>query len=70
MLYKFVDTILFIFLQLTWADLYFAALLDYLSFMVKSDLIEGYANLQAVKNNVYGIPAIKNWIETRPESEC
>lgn len=51
---------------LTWADLTFVALLDYLNFMMKKDIIENYDNLKQLKQKVEEIPAIKSWIEKRP----
>ncbi|KAK9878741.1 hypothetical protein WA026_023673 [Henosepilachna vigintioctopunctata] len=54
--------------RLTWADLYFIALLDYMNQMAKTDIIVDHPNLLAVKNNVLSLPAIKTWIEKRPES--
>lgn len=53
---------------LTWADIYFVGLLDFLNAMAGIDIIEGYSGLQAVKNNVLIIPDIKEWMDTRPES--
>lgn len=53
---------------LTWADIYFVGLLDFLNTMAGIDIIEGYPNLQAVKNNVMIIPDIQEWFATRPES--
>lgn len=53
---------------LTWADIYFVGLLDFLNSMAGIDITEGYSGLQAVKNNVLIIPDIKEWIETRPDS--
>lgn len=55
--------------KLTWADLYFVSLMEYINYMVKSDLLEKYANLQKVMTNVKNLPAIKNYIATRPKSE-
>ncbi|KZC09849.1 PREDICTED: glutathione S-transferase-like [Dufourea novaeangliae] len=55
---------------LTWADLTFVALLDYLNFMWGSDLIEKYENLKQLKEKVINLPAIKSWIEKRPKTEC
>ncbi|XP_050496209.1 glutathione S-transferase-like, partial [Bombus huntii] len=51
---------------LSWADLTFVALLDYLNFMYKSDLIENYENLKLLEKKVLLLPKIKNWIERRP----
>ncbi|KAG7213587.1 hypothetical protein KM043_002841 [Ampulex compressa] len=55
---------------LTWADLAFVALLDYLNFMMKTDIIEKYENLVQLKQKVLEIPGIKSWVEKRPQSEC
>nr|CAD7455974.1 unnamed protein product [Timema tahoe] len=55
--------------KLTWADLYFVGLLDYLSSMVGHDLVEKYGNLKALKEKVLGIPAIKAWVEKRPDTK-
>ncbi|XP_060820574.1 glutathione S-transferase-like [Bombus pascuorum] len=55
---------------LSWADLTFVALLDYLNFMYKSDLIANYENLKLLEEKVLLLPNIKKWIETRPVSEC
>ncbi|XP_050494953.1 glutathione S-transferase-like [Bombus huntii] len=54
---------------LSWADLTFVALLDYLNFMYKFDLIENYENLKLLEKKVLLLPKIKNWIERRPVSE-
>ncbi|XP_044753584.1 glutathione S-transferase isoform X2 [Coccinella septempunctata] len=54
--------------RLTWADLYFVSLLDYMNFMLKKDLIENRPNLISVKNNVTNVPSIKEWLEKRPKT--
>ncbi|KAI4484115.1 hypothetical protein M0804_007571 [Polistes exclamans] len=54
---------------LTWADLTFVALLYYLNYMMKSNIIEKYDNLTALEDKVLNLPSIKKWVETRPESE-
>ncbi|GLV42803.1 Glutathione S transferase S1 [Carabus blaptoides fortunei] len=54
--------------ELTWADLFFVAVLDYMNFMFGSNLIEKYPNLQKVKENVLAVPAIKKWVEERPKT--
>ncbi|KAJ8974614.1 hypothetical protein NQ317_019359 [Molorchus minor] len=53
--------------RLTWADVYFVAILDYLNSMAKKELIANYANLQNVKANVEAIPNVKAWIAKRPK---
>lgn len=55
--------------KLTWADMYFTAVLDYLNYMAKRNLTEGYPNLQKVVDNVLSVDAIKKWVETRPKTE-
>jgi len=56
------------FLQLTWADIYFVAIFDVLSIVAKEDLVEEYPNLKALKELVLALPAIKSWVEKRPET--
>jgi glutathione S-transferase len=51
---------------LTWADLFFVAILDYLNFMAEIDLLEGRPNMQALKKKVLAVPQIKTWVEKRP----
>lgn len=55
--------------QLTWADLYFAGILDYLNYMAKTDLIEKYVNLKAVVESVHALEPIKAWLEKRPQTD-
>lgn len=55
--------------KLSWADLYFVAILDTFIFMVKTDLLEGRPKLQALKERVLAIPQIKSWIEKRPSND-
>jgi len=51
---------------LTWADLTFVGLLDYMNFQMKGDVVEKYENLKQLQKKVEEIPAIKSWIEKRP----
>ncbi|XP_052873491.1 glutathione S-transferase [Anopheles cruzii] len=55
--------------KLSWADIYFTAILDYLGYMTKSDLIANHPNLQRVVDNVTSIESIRNWIDKRPKTE-
>lgn len=55
--------------QLSWADLYFAAVSDYLSYMHGSDITADYPNVKSLKEMVYALPKIKAWVEKRPNSE-
>ncbi|XP_076656366.1 uncharacterized protein LOC143361011 [Halictus rubicundus] len=54
---------------LTWADITFVSLLEYLNFMMKSDITENYENLKQLEEKVLNVPAIKSWVEKRPQSE-
>lgn len=54
---------------LTWADLTFVGMLDYLNYMMKENIIENYENLKQLKQKVEEVPAIKSWIEKRPPSD-
>ncbi|KAG8223841.1 hypothetical protein J437_LFUL007862 [Ladona fulva] len=47
--------------KLTWADLYFVAVLDYLESMAGMSFTEKHSNLKALKDKVLAIPAIKEW---------
>jgi len=53
---------------LSWADFTFVSLLDYLNHMMKENIIEKYANLKQLQKKVEEVPAIKKWIEKRPEN--
>ncbi|KAL4130775.1 hypothetical protein QTP88_008164 [Uroleucon formosanum] len=55
--------------KLSWADLFFVAILDYLNFMVKIDLLEGRPKLKALKEQVLEIPQIKAWVAKRPAAQ-
>jgi len=55
--------------KLTWADFYFASVLDYMNYMAKFDLIAKYPNLKHVVDNVLKIDSIAKWIAKRPETE-
>lgn len=56
--------------KVSWADLFFVALLDYFNFMAKFNMIEKYENLKALNEKVLAIPKIKAWVDKRPQSEC
>nr|WEU54066.1 glutathione s-transferase sigma-1 [Protohermes costalis] len=55
--------------KLSWADMFFVSLLEYMNFMMKGDLIEKYSNLKAVADNVMKVPQIKLWISKRPKTD-
>ncbi|XP_046745590.1 glutathione S-transferase-like [Diprion similis] len=53
----------------TWADLTFVALLDYINFMAKGDILEKYENLKQLRTRVLELPKIKAWVEKRPQTD-
>uniref|UniRef100_U5EWQ3 glutathione transferase n=1 Tax=Corethrella appendiculata TaxID=1370023 RepID=U5EWQ3_9DIPT len=55
--------------KLSWADLYFTAILDYLNYLTKTDLVANHPNLRQVTLNVLDIDQIKAWVEKRPKTE-
>lgn len=58
-----------VFLQLTWADVMFTTGHETMNFIAKKDLLANYPNLQAVRDNVLAIPAIKEWVAKRPKTD-
>lgn len=55
--------------QLTWADFYFAGIIDYLNYLAKQDLTANHENLRKVIENVTSLDGVQNWINTRPATE-
>lgn len=54
--------------RLTWADLYFTGVRDYMNFMAKQDVTAKHANLRKVVDNVTALDSIKKWIAKRPKT--
>ncbi|XP_066254755.1 glutathione S-transferase-like [Euwallacea similis] len=52
--------------KLTWADLFFVGLIDYINFMAKKDLLANAPNLLKVKEHVAKEPNVKKYLESRP----
>jgi glutathione S-transferase len=55
--------------KLSWADLYFVGILDYLNYLTKKDLTANHANLRRVVDNVMALPQIQEWIAKRPQTD-
>ncbi|XP_060519304.1 glutathione S-transferase-like [Cylas formicarius] len=55
--------------RLTWADLFFVGILDFLNILAQQDLVAAYPNLQAVRKNVLAINSIKAWVAKRPKDQ-
>ncbi|KAF4526978.1 hypothetical protein B566_EDAN001525 [Ephemera danica] len=51
--------------QLTWVDIAYAALIDYMSHMAETDLLADKPALRKLRDLVFSLPAIKNYIATR-----
>lgn len=56
-------------MQTTWADIYFAGIIDYLNYLTKIDLLENFPGLRQVVENVLNNENIKNYIAKRPVTE-
>ncbi|KAK7864588.1 hypothetical protein R5R35_003179 [Gryllus longicercus] len=54
--------------KLSYADVIFAALEEFLSGCMESDLLEGYPNLKSLVEKVNSNPEIKAWINKRPKT--
>ncbi|KAG5667803.1 hypothetical protein PVAND_015772 [Polypedilum vanderplanki] len=52
--------------KFSWADLYFVPMIEYMNFMMKTNLLEEYENLKKVYENVMKIESIKNYVAKRP----
>ena len=55
--------------QLTWADFYFAGIIDYLNYLAKQDLTANHENLRKVIDNVLNEDKIQEWIANRPQTD-
>lgn len=55
--------------RLTWADLYFSSVYDYMNFMASQDITAKHENIRKVVDTVFAIESIKQWIAERPVTE-
>ncbi|KAL5278399.1 HPGDS family protein [Megaselia abdita] len=55
--------------RLTWADVYFAGILDYMNYMAKRDILDVYPSLKELVDKVNNLEPIKEWIAKRPQTE-
>lgn len=60
--------IIFFLFQLSWADLFFVGIIEYLKYRAEVDLLKDHPNLLALKEKVMAVPQIKSWVEKRPLS--
>ncbi|KAG5881473.1 hypothetical protein JTB14_026530 [Gonioctena quinquepunctata] len=54
--------------RLTWADLHFVSLMYYITVIATKDIFADYPNIQAIKEKVLALPAIKAWVDKRPKT--
>lgn len=55
--------------KLSWPDLQYTAMYEYLCVMAGREIDEEYSNLRNLRKKVSEIPQIQKWIEKRPKSE-
>jgi len=55
-------------LQLTWADISFLSMNDWLSLMGADSQIDNYPKLNVLRQKVSTTPKIAEWLEKRPKS--
>ena len=55
--------------KLTWADIYLAHVMDNFTKLLDADLLKNYPSLANLVRTVLNIPAIKDWIQVRPNSQ-
>lgn len=55
--------------QLSWADFYFAGIIEYLNYLAKTDLVADFGNLRRVIDNVTCQDGVQEWINNRPKTE-
>ncbi|XP_049803743.1 glutathione S-transferase-like [Schistocerca nitens] len=52
--------------KLTWGDIFFAGLCDYMNCVAQFDIAKDYPSLASLKKKICELPAIKDWISKRP----
>ncbi|CAB0013403.1 unnamed protein product, partial [Nesidiocoris tenuis] len=57
-------------MRLSWADVYFVAILGYFSYMIKDDICKKYEHIRDLRDRIHDIPNIKAWVESRPVTSC
>jgi len=55
--------------KLTWADLFFASMLELFKIWTGAEVLSKYPNLSKVADNVYNLSAIKEWLKKRPVTD-
>ncbi len=55
--------------KLTWADVFFASMLELFKIWTGAEVLSKYPNLSKTAENVYNLDAIKAWIKRRPVTD-
>lgn len=55
--------------KLTWADIFFASLNDYLSAMAGKNVTADHPNLNNLVSKVYNLPGVKSYLDKRPKTK-
>ncbi|BES88140.1 unnamed protein product [Nesidiocoris tenuis] len=55
--------------KLSWGDMYFVGVSEYISHMLGYSMFDKYENLRKLRDNVITLPKIKAWIEKRPKTD-
>jgi len=55
--------------SLSWGDIYIVCYFDAMEFIMKTQIIDKYPNLKALREKVSSVPKIKAWIDKRPKTE-
>jgi len=55
--------------KLTWADLFFASMLELFKIWTGPEVLAKYPNLIKTAENVYNLDSIKDWIKRRPVTD-
>lgn len=55
--------------KLTWADMYFVGMLNYMNAMATFNLVDNYPALKALVDSVNSLASIKAWLAVRPVTE-
>ena len=66
---NYLTNCLILLLQLTWADIVVANMLDLMAGLLEINLEADFSTLDAFKCKIFNLPKIKKWIETRPVTD-
>ena len=54
---------------MTWADFVFASSLENFECIFGKNALDRYPALKALKEKIFNIPKIKEWVQKRPQTE-